>query len=154
MVLAAAVASKFGRDALGVYIISMTDGVSDCSVQLLLKLTGAQLPIAPCSKPSTTWTARRRSSRRFFPSGLWDAAFAIRPSAARDARLLRQQQGLRLSHGELALFRAQEAIAGSAGAGGARHALPRPRGSIARGGARRPRRSSRSRLDCATVASG
>jgi len=48
MVLAAAVASKFGRDALGVYIISMTDGVSDLlEVQLLLKLTGAQLPIAP-----------------------------------------------------------------------------------------------------------
>lgn len=38
----------FGRDALGIYIISMTDGVSDLlEVELLQKLTGATLPIAP-----------------------------------------------------------------------------------------------------------
>ena len=41
-------AAKFGRDALGIYIISMTDAVSDVlEVAYLHKLTGASLPIAP-----------------------------------------------------------------------------------------------------------
>jgi phosphoenolpyruvate carboxylase len=46
--LTSQVVSKFGPSALGIYIISMTDGVSDVlEVKLLMKLTGAQLPIAP-----------------------------------------------------------------------------------------------------------
>ncbi|MBW8782826.1 MAG: phosphoenolpyruvate carboxylase [Verrucomicrobia bacterium] len=41
-------AAKFGPDALGIYIISMTDAVSDVlEVVLFLRLTGASLPIAP-----------------------------------------------------------------------------------------------------------
>ena len=41
LVLVTGVTSKFGRDALGIYIISMTDGVSDLlEVQLLMKLAG------------------------------------------------------------------------------------------------------------------
>ena len=48
LVLAERVALRFGTEALGIYIISMTDGVSDVlEVQLLMKLTGAALPIAP-----------------------------------------------------------------------------------------------------------
>ncbi len=48
LALAARVAAKFGTEALGIYIISMTDGVSDMlEVELLQKLTGAKLPIAP-----------------------------------------------------------------------------------------------------------
>ncbi|HEY0968566.1 MAG TPA: phosphoenolpyruvate carboxylase [Opitutaceae bacterium] len=46
--LAALVSGKFGSDALGIYIISMTAAVSDLlEVRLLMKLTGATLPIAP-----------------------------------------------------------------------------------------------------------
>ncbi|HEY0944896.1 MAG TPA: phosphoenolpyruvate carboxylase [Opitutaceae bacterium] len=46
--LAAITRTKFGPEALGIYIISMTDDVSDLlEVQLLMKLTGASLAIAP-----------------------------------------------------------------------------------------------------------
>lgn len=46
--LATTVAAKFGRDALGIYIISMTDGLSDLlEVLYLMKVVGASMPIAP-----------------------------------------------------------------------------------------------------------
>ena len=46
--LAALTARKFGPEALGIYIISMTTEVSDVlEVQLLMRLAGAMLPIAP-----------------------------------------------------------------------------------------------------------
>ncbi len=46
--LAALTARKFGPEALGIYIISMTTEVSDLlEVQLLMRLAGAALPIAP-----------------------------------------------------------------------------------------------------------
>lgn len=46
--LAALAARKFGAEALGIYIISMTTDVSDMlEVQLLMRLAGASLPIAP-----------------------------------------------------------------------------------------------------------
>jgi phosphoenolpyruvate carboxylase len=46
--LAREVVEKFGRDALGIYIISMTDGVSDIlEVAYLMKVTGADLEISP-----------------------------------------------------------------------------------------------------------
>jgi len=48
LVLAARVAAKFGPAALGVYVVSMTDDVSDVlEVELLQALAGAALPIAP-----------------------------------------------------------------------------------------------------------
>jgi phosphoenolpyruvate carboxylase len=48
LVLAASVAREFGPDALGIYIISMADGVSDLlEVEWLMKRAGAALPIAP-----------------------------------------------------------------------------------------------------------
>jgi phosphoenolpyruvate carboxylase len=48
LVLATRVATRFGSDALGIYIISMTDGVSDLlEVEWLQRLSGASLPIAP-----------------------------------------------------------------------------------------------------------
>jgi len=48
MVLAARAVACLGAGALGIYIISMTNGVSDIlEVQLLQKLAGASLPIAP-----------------------------------------------------------------------------------------------------------
>ena len=48
LLLVGNVVAKCGTDALGIYIISMTDGVSDVlEVQLLMKLTGARLPISP-----------------------------------------------------------------------------------------------------------
>jgi phosphoenolpyruvate carboxylase len=48
LVLAANASAEIGPDALGIYIISMTDGVSDLlEVELLMKVTGAALPIAP-----------------------------------------------------------------------------------------------------------
>ncbi len=46
--LAALTARKFGPEALGIYVISMTTAVSDLlEVQLLMRLAGAALPIAP-----------------------------------------------------------------------------------------------------------
>ena len=48
LLLVGNVVAKFGPEALGIYIISMTDGVSDVlEVQYLMKLAGARLPIAP-----------------------------------------------------------------------------------------------------------
>jgi phosphoenolpyruvate carboxylase len=48
LALAARVTAKFGPSALGIYIVSMTDDVSDVlEVELLQALTGAALPIAP-----------------------------------------------------------------------------------------------------------
>jgi phosphoenolpyruvate carboxylase len=48
LALAARVAAKFGPETLGIYIISMTDGVSDLlEVEVLMRLAGATLPIAP-----------------------------------------------------------------------------------------------------------
>ena len=48
LLLVGNVVAKCGPEALGIYIISMTDGVSDVlEVQLLMKLTQARLPIAP-----------------------------------------------------------------------------------------------------------
>jgi phosphoenolpyruvate carboxylase len=46
--LAKTTTAKFGREPLGLYIISMTDGVSDLlEVAYLMKICGADLPIAP-----------------------------------------------------------------------------------------------------------
>ena len=48
LALAARTAATLGPAALGIYVISMTDGVSDMlEVELMQKLTGAALPIAP-----------------------------------------------------------------------------------------------------------
>ncbi|MBS0633822.1 MAG: phosphoenolpyruvate carboxylase [Verrucomicrobia bacterium] len=48
LALAARAVSRFGPEAMGIYIISMTAEVSDLlEVELLQKLTGANLPIAP-----------------------------------------------------------------------------------------------------------
>jgi phosphoenolpyruvate carboxylase len=48
LALAARAVAKFGPEALGIAIISMTDGVSDVlELELLQKVTGAALPIAP-----------------------------------------------------------------------------------------------------------
>lgn len=46
--LAAVATEKFGHESLGIYIISMTDGLSDLlEVVYLMRITGANLPIAP-----------------------------------------------------------------------------------------------------------
>lgn len=48
LALATRVSAKFGPETLGIYIISMTDGVSDLlEVELLMRRTGAALPVAP-----------------------------------------------------------------------------------------------------------
>lgn len=48
LALAARAVERFGAEALGIAIISMTDGVSDVlELELLQKLTGAALPVAP-----------------------------------------------------------------------------------------------------------
>ena len=48
LVLASRAVAALGPDAMGIYIISMTDGVSDVlEVELLQKFAGASLPIAP-----------------------------------------------------------------------------------------------------------
>jgi len=48
LVLATQAAQRFGPEALGLYVISMTDGVSDLlEVEWLQRLAGASLPIAP-----------------------------------------------------------------------------------------------------------
>ncbi|MDB6170472.1 MAG: phosphoenolpyruvate carboxylase [Verrucomicrobia bacterium] len=48
LVLVARAAATLGADALGIYVISMTAGLSDVlEVELLQKLAGAALPIAP-----------------------------------------------------------------------------------------------------------
>jgi phosphoenolpyruvate carboxylase len=48
LVLVGRAVAKFGAEAIGIYVISMTDGVSDLlEVELLMKVAGVALPIAP-----------------------------------------------------------------------------------------------------------
>ncbi len=135
--LAALVARKFGPEALGIYIVSMTTDVSDLlEVQLLMRLAGATMPIAPLFETLDDLVAA--------PAIL--AELAEEPVYA--ARLKRHggHQHVMLGYSDSnkdcgyfaanwALYRAQEEIAAVATAKKLRITLFHGRGgSIARGG--------------------
>ncbi len=132
LVLTARAAAKFGPDALGIYIISMTDGVSDLlEVELLMKLAGAALPIAPLFETLDDLQRAPAILRAFFEL----------PGRARPAH-----QHVMLGYSDSnkdcgyltanwALYEAQDAIAQLCAAQGVRLTLFHGRGgSIARGG--------------------
>ena len=135
--LAALASAKFGPAALGIYIISMTDAVSDLlEVELLMKFTGADLPIAPLFE---TLDDLQRAPEIL---GSLFAHPAYLPHLTRDGRHQHVMLGYSDSNKDCgyltanwALYRAQDAIAAVCRAAGVRLSLFHGRGgSIARGG--------------------
>ncbi len=133
--LASLVRGKFGAESLGIYIISMTAAVSDLlEVRLLMKLTGATLPIAPLFETLEDLNHAPAILRGLF----------AHPSYA--ASLKEGHQHVMLGYSDSnkdcgyltanwALFKAQDEIAAVCRAHGMRVTLFHGRGgSIARGG--------------------
>jgi len=130
--LAALASAKLGRQALGIYIISMTDDVSDLlEVELLMKVTGASLPIAPLFE---TLSDLQRAPE------ILAALFRLpgRPAPAHQHVMLGYSDSNKdcgYLTANWALFEAQGAIARVCGENGVRLTLFHGRGgSIARGG--------------------
>ncbi|HWA09326.1 MAG TPA: phosphoenolpyruvate carboxylase [Opitutaceae bacterium] len=137
LLLVGNVVAKCGTEAFGIYIISMTDGVSDIlEAQLLLRLTRARLPIAPLFE---TLDDLERAPE------ILAALFAhpdYQPQLAGHGRWQHVMLGYSDSNKDCgyltanwALYKAQEAIARVCGERGVRLSLFHGRGgSIARGG--------------------
>ncbi len=132
LVLTARASAKFGPDALGIYVISMTDGVSDLlEVEFLMKVAGTALPIAPLFETLDDLRRAPEILRAFFEL----------PGRKRPAH-----QHVMLGYSDSnkdcgyltanwALYEAQETIAQLCAAQGVRLTLFHGRGgSIARGG--------------------
>ena len=130
--LAARAAEKLGPECLGVYIISMTNEVSDVlEVELLMQLAGAALPVAPLFE---TLDDLQRAP------GILAALFTLpgRPAPAHQHVMLGYSDSNKdcgYLTANWALFGAQAAIAQVCAAHGVRLTLFHGRGgSIARGG--------------------
>jgi phosphoenolpyruvate carboxylase len=137
LVLAAQVTSKFGGEALGIYIISMTDGVSDVlEAYGLMKWAGAHLPIAPLFETLDDLDRAPEILAALFTQA------AYRPHLERNGQLQHVMLGYSDSNKDCgyltanwALFKAQEAIARVGRERRVRVTLFHGRGgSIARGG--------------------
>lgn len=137
LVLAGIAGRKFGPEALGLYVISMTDDVSDVlEVAWLMKLAGAAMPIAPLFETLDDLTRAPDVLSQLFSY----PSFPMLP-VARDGR-----QHVMLGYSDSnkdcgyitanwALFRAQETIVETCRRHGVRIMLFHGRGgSIARGG--------------------
>jgi len=132
LALAARVAAKFGAEALGIYIISMTDGASDLlEVELLQKITGAALPVAPLFETlDDLERAPEILSAHFAQVGQKTPAHQHVMLGYSDSN---KDCGYLTAN--WALYRAQEEIAGVCAASGVRLTLFHGRGgSVARGG--------------------
>ena len=132
LALAARVSAKFGAEALGIYIISMTDGASDLlEVDLLQKITGAVLPVAPLFETlDDLERAPEILSAHFAQVGLKTPAHQHVMLGYSDSN---KDCGYLTAN--WALYRAQEEIAGVCAASGVRLTLFHGRGgSVARGG--------------------
>lgn len=131
LALAATAARRLGPEALGIYIISMTDGVSDLlEVELLERLTGADLPIAPLFE---TLDDLDRAPQ------ILTAYFGLPEHRPAHQHVMLGYSDSNKDCGYLtanwALYKAQDAIARVADAHGVRLTLFHGRGgSIARGG--------------------
>ncbi len=135
--LAALAARKIGREALGIYVISMTKSVSDLlEVQLLMRLAGASLPIAPLFETLDDLTG----APRILTELVTEPAYL--PQLDKYGRHQHVMLGYSDSNKDCgylaanwALYRAQEEIAAVARAQNLRITLFHGRGgSIARGG--------------------
>jgi phosphoenolpyruvate carboxylase len=131
LAVAARAAEVFGPRALGLYIISMTNEVSDLlEVELLEKLTGARLPITPLFE---TLDDLDRGP------DILDAYFALPGRRPESQNVMLGYSDSNKDCGYLtanwALYKAQDAIARRCAAQGVRLTLFHGRGgSIARGG--------------------
>ncbi len=135
LALVADTVARQGADPLGLYIISMTAAVSDLlEVRLLMKLTGASLPIAPLFETLEDLN---------HAPGILAKLFA-HPACAAEGRIAHQHVMLGYSDSNKdcgyltanwALYRAQDAIVSVCRAHGVKVTLFHGRGgSIARGG--------------------
>jgi phosphoenolpyruvate carboxylase len=138
LVLAGRAAAFLGAEALGCYVISMTDSVSDLlEVDLLQKFAGSALPVVPLFE---TLSCLQNAA------SVLDAAFSIRCRRADGRKGPAADQIVMLGYSDSnkdcgyttanwELYRAQEAIARVCAAHGVRLTLFHGRGgSIARGG--------------------
>ena len=93
----------FGEEAVGVYVISMTHDLSDIiEVMVFQHLVGVSLDIAPLFETLGDLEAAPGILNQMFDFAPYWAHLQSRPRAPADhARLQRQQQGLRLPHGQL-----------------------------------------------------
>jgi len=135
--LAARAAAKFGPQALGIYVISMTDGVSDVlEVALLQQMVGSALPIAPLFETLADLERAPQILAALF------AQPGYGPLLERDRRHQHVMLGYSDSNKDCgyltanwALYQAQETITRVCGECGVRVTLFHGRGgSIARGG--------------------
>jgi phosphoenolpyruvate carboxylase len=137
-VLAGQAAAYLGAEALGCYVISMTDSVSDLlEVDLLQKFAGSALPVVPLFE---TLSCLQNAA------SVLDAAFSIRGRRAEARSGPAADQIVMLGYSDSnkdcgyttanwELYRAQDAIARTCAAHGVRLTLFHGRGgSIARGG--------------------
>jgi phosphoenolpyruvate carboxylase len=132
LALAGRVVATFGAAALGIYVISMADGVSDLlEVELLQKLTGAALPIAPLFETRDDLERAPEILSGYF-------GLANRTTPAHQHVMLGYSDSNKdcgYLTANWALYRAQEEIAGVCAAAGVRLTLFHGRGgSVARGG--------------------
>ncbi len=132
LVLTARAAAKFGPEAIGIYIISMTDGVSDLlEVEVLMKVAGAALPIAPLFETLDDLQRAPEILRAYFE-------WADRKRPAHQHVMLGYSDSNKdcgYITANWALFEAQDAIASLCQELGVRLTLFHGRGgSIARGG--------------------
>jgi phosphoenolpyruvate carboxylase len=130
--LAARTIAKFGPEAMGVYVISMTDDVSDLlEVELLQQLAGAALPVVPLFETLADLEAAPKILADYF-------ALPHRPRPAHQQVMLGYSDSNKdcgYLTANWALYRAQERIAAVAREHGVALTLFHGRGgSIARGG--------------------
>ncbi len=137
MALAAKVHARFGRESLGIYIISMTTDVSDLlEVALLMRLTGVDLPISPLFETLEDLSNAPRVLTELYQHP------SYAPLLAAQAGHQHVMLGYSDSNKDCgyitanwALYKAQDEIAQVCQAGGVRVTLFHGRGgSIARGG--------------------
>ncbi len=131
------VMAKFGPEALGIYVISMTNGVSDVlEVKFLMRIAGVALPIAPLFETFADLEGAADILRELF------ASEAYRSALERGGRHQHVMLGYSDSNKDCgyltanwALYKAQDAIAEVCRTAGVRLTLFHGRGgSIARGG--------------------
>ncbi|EIQ00559.1 phosphoenolpyruvate carboxylase [Opitutaceae bacterium TAV1] len=137
LVLAALTSVKFGSGALGIYIISMTDDVSDVlEVALIMRLAGADLPIAPLFETLDDLNRAPDILAQLFAHPAYAGLLEAR---GRHQHVMLGYSDSNKDCGYLtanwALYQAQETIVAACQASGVRVTLFHGRGgSIARGG--------------------
>ena len=138
---------RYGKDAIGYYVVSGTQNADDVLAPLLLarwaeaydRVSGeVAVDIAPLFESVECARALRRSHEDLVRrSALSPASRCARPHAVRAHRIFGHQQGKRHLRARFAAYRAQADLSTALAAANERHVIFHARGgSIARGGSR------------------